>query len=149
MVALAGFAGKRVTPVRRLGTAACESELLRCDPRKTSACDRRLTVGDAAVIDGHGMGDKDSKTCAFELAGEELEQKSVHEHAARERDGVDALARADLAGDACRGARDGDMEVECEPVGGRSGFNSSKSASKSAFWSSTSGPSNHDGPDAE
>ena len=124
MVALAGFAGKRVTPVRRLGTAVCESELLRCDLRKTSACDRRLTVGDAAVIDGYGMGDKDSKTCAFELAGEELEQKSVHEHAARERDGVDALARADLAGDACRGARDGDMEVECEPVGGHTGSGS-------------------------
>lgn len=28
MVALAGFAGKRVTPVRRLGAAACEGELL-------------------------------------------------------------------------------------------------------------------------
>ena len=83
MVALAGFAGKRVTPVRRLGAAACEGELLRCNLRKTSACDRRLTVGDAAVVDGHGMGDKDSKACAFELAGEELKQESVHEHAAR------------------------------------------------------------------
>ena len=28
MVALAGFAGKRVTPVRRLGAAAYEGELL-------------------------------------------------------------------------------------------------------------------------
>ena len=72
MVALAGFAGKRVTPVRRLGTAACESELLRCDLRKTSARNRCLTVGDAAVIDGYGVGDKDSKACAFELAGEKL-----------------------------------------------------------------------------
>ena len=83
MVALAGFAGKRVTPVRRLGTAACESELLRCNLRKTSACDRRLTVGDAAVVDGYGVGNQDSETHAFELAGEELKQESVHEHAAR------------------------------------------------------------------
>lgn len=73
MVALAGFAGKRVTPVRRLGAAACEEELLWCNLRKTSACDRRLTVGDAAVIDGYGVGDQDSKARAFELAGEELE----------------------------------------------------------------------------
>ena len=133
MVALAGFAGKRVTPVRRLGTAACEGELLRCNLRKTSACDRRLTVGDAAVIDGYGVGDQDSKARVFELAGEELEQKSVHEHAARERDGADALARADIAGDACRGARDGDMEVECEPVDGRFGFNSLQKCLKECF----------------
>ena len=79
------------------------------------------------------MGDKDSKACAFELAGEELEQKSVHEHAAREGDGVDALARADLAGDVCRGARDGDMEVERELVGGRSGFNSLQKCLKECF----------------
>ena len=111
MVALAGFAGKRVTPVRRLGTAACEGELLRCNLRKTSACDRRLTVGDAAVIDGYGMRDKDSKACAFELAGEELKQKSVHERAARELEGVDALVRADIAGDERRGESDGDMEL--------------------------------------
>ena len=133
MVALAGFAGKRVTPVRRLGTAACEGELLRCDLRKTSACDRRLTVGDAAVIDGYGVGDQDNKARTFELAGEELKQKSVHEHAARERDGVDALAYADIAGDVCRGARDGDMEVEREPVGGRSGFNSLQKCLKECF----------------
>lgn len=73
MVALVGFAGKRVTPVRRLGAAACEGELLRCDLCKTSARDRRLTVGDATVIDGYGVGDKDSKACAFEFAGEEPE----------------------------------------------------------------------------
>jgi len=120
MVALAGAAGKRATPVRRR-LAGWPNSLLRCNLRKTSACDCRLTVGDAAVIDGYGVGDKDSKACAFELAGEELKQKSVHEDAARERDGVDALVHADIAGDARRGARDGDMEIECEPVGGRSG----------------------------
>lgn len=149
MVALAGFAGKRVTPVRRLGTAACEGELLRCNLRKTSACDRRLTVGDAAVIDGYGVGDQDSKARVFELAGEELEQKSVHEHAARERDGANALARADFGGDARRGARDGDMEVECEPVGGRSGFNSLQKCLKECFLVQNIRPSNHDGPDVE
>ena len=79
------------------------------------------------------MGDEDSKACAFELAGEELKQKSVHEHAARERDGVDALVHADIAGDARRGARDGNMEVECEPVGGRSGFSSSQKCLKECF----------------
>ena len=133
MVALAGFAGKRVTPVRRLGTAACEGELLRCNLRKTSACDRRLTVGDTAVIDGHGAGDKYGKACAFELAGEELKQKSVHEHAAREGDGVDALSGAYFAGDVRRGARDGDMEVECEPVSGRFGFISLQKCLKECF----------------
>ena len=97
------------------------------------ARDRRLTVGDAAVVDGYGVGNQDSETHAFELAGEELEQKSVHEHATRERDGADALVRADIAGDARRGARDGDMEVECEPVGGRSGFNSSQKCLKECF----------------
>ena len=136
MVALAGAAGKRATPVRRR-LAGWPNSLLRCNLRKTSACDCRLTVGDAAVVNGHGLGNQDSETHAFELAGEKLKQKSVHEHAARERDGVDALVHADIAGDARRGARDGDMEVECEPVGGRSGFNPPKSASKSAFWSRT------------
>ena len=121
MVTLAGVTSKRVTPVRRLGTVACEGELLRCDLRKTSACDRRLTVGDAAVIDGYGVGDKDSKACAFELAGEELEQKSVHEHAAREHDGVEAFTGADLVCDAGRCVCDGDVEVEREPAGGHAG----------------------------
>ena len=88
------------------------NSLLRCDLCEAGACDCRLTVGDAAVVNGHGLGDEDSKACAFELAGEELKQKSVHEHAARERDGIDALVHADIAGDARRGARDGDMEVE-------------------------------------
>ena len=125
MVALAGAAGKRATPVRRR-LAGWPNSLLRCNLRKTSACDCRLTVGDAAVVNGHGLGNQDSETHAFELAGEELEQKSVHEHAARERDGIDAFARADFACDSCRRARDGDMEVEREPVGGRSGFNSSQ-----------------------
>lgn len=32
-----------------------------------------------------------------------------------------------------RGARDGDMEVECEPVGGRSGFNSLQKCLKECF----------------
>ena len=82
MVALAGFAGKRVTPVRRLGAAACEGELLRRNLRKTSARDRCLTVGDAAVVDGHSMGDQDGKTGVFEFVGKELKQKSVHEHTA-------------------------------------------------------------------
>ena len=120
MVALAGAAGKRATPVRRR-LAGWPNSLLRCNLRKTSACDCRLTVGDAAVIDGYGAGDKDSKACVFKLAGEELEQKSVHEHAARERDGIDAFARADFACDSCRRARDGDMEVEREPVGRSAG----------------------------
>ena len=79
------------------------------------------------------MGDQDTKARAFELAGEELKQKSVHEHAAREHDGVDALARADIAGDVCRGARDGDMEVERESVGGRSGFNFLQKCLKECF----------------
>ena len=48
-------------------------------------------------------------------------------------DGIDALVHADIAGDARRGARDGDMEVECEPVGGRSGFNSSQKCLKECF----------------
>ena len=66
MVALAGFAGKRVTPVRRLSAAVCKSEigLLRCDLRDVGARDCRLTVGDAAVVDGHGVGNQYSKTPA-------------------------------------------------------------------------------------
>lgn len=148
MVALAGFAGKRVTPVRRR-LAGWPNSLLWRDLCEASACDCCLTVGDAAVIDGYGVGDKDSKACAFELAGEKLKQNSVHEHAARERDGVDALVHADIAGDARRGARDGDMEVECEPVGGRSGFNSSQKCFKECFLVQNIGPSSHDGPDAK
>ena len=89
--------------------------------RKTSARDRCLTVGDAAVVDGYGVGNQDSETHAFELAGEELEQKSVHEHATRERDGIDAFARTDFACDSCRRARDGDVEPEREPAGGHAG----------------------------
>ena len=120
MVALAGAAGKRATPVRRR-LAGWPNSLLWRDLCEASACDCCLTVGDAAVIDGYGVGDKDSKACAFELAGEKLKQKSVHEHAARERDGIDAFARADFACDSCRRARNGDMEAECELVGGHAG----------------------------
>ena len=114
------------------------------DERLRPPPDRRR----CSVIDGYGVGDKDSKACAFELAGEELKQKLVHEHAARERDGIDVFAHADFACDTCRRARDGDMEVECEPVGGRSGFNSSKCL-KECFLVQNIGPSSHDGPDAK
>ena len=100
------------------------NSLLRYDLREPSASDRRLAVGDAAVIDGHGVGNQDGKTGVFELACEELKQKSVHEHAARERDGVDAFAGADFACDVGRCTRDGDMEVERELVGRRAGLNS-------------------------
>ena len=119
MVALAGAAGKRATPVRRR-LAGWPNSLLRCDLCEASACDCRLTVGDAAVVNGHGLGNQDRKACVFKLAGEELKQKSVHEHAARERDGIDALVHADIAGDARAPA-------SIPP----------KSASKSAFWSRT------------
>ena len=120
MVALAGAAGKRATPVRRR-LVGWPNSLLRCDLCEAGACDCRLTVGDAAVVDGYGVRNQDSETHAFELAGEELEQKSVHEHATRERDGIDAFARTDFACDSCRRARDGDMEVEREPAGGYAG----------------------------
>ena len=85
-------------------------------------------VGDAAVVDGHGVGDHDSETHAFELAAEELEKKSVHEHAAREHDGVEAFTGADLVCDAGRCACDGDMEVEREPAAGTPAPIPSKSA---------------------
>ena len=118
MVALAGVTSKRVTPVRRR-RAGWQNSLSRCCLREASTSDGGLTVGDAAVVDGHGVGDQDGKTGVFEFVGEEPKQKPVHEHTARERDGADALAGADFAGDACRGARDGDVEPEGEPVGRR------------------------------
>ena len=125
MVALAEVTSKRVTPVRRR-RAGWQNGLSRCCLRKASASDGGLTVGDAAVVDGHGVGDQDGKTGVFEFVGKELKQKSVHEHAARERDGIDAFARADFACDSCRRARDGDMEIEREPVGGFSGLDSAQ-----------------------
>ena len=51
MVALAGFAGKRVTPVRRR-LAGWPNSLLWRDLCEASACDCCLTVGDAAVDGG-------------------------------------------------------------------------------------------------
>lgn len=123
MVALAGFAGKRVTPVRRW-RAGRRDRLVRCCLREASASDGGLAVGDAAVVDGHGMGNQDGKTGVFEFAREELKQKSVHEHAARERDGVEAFTGADLARDTGGSVRNGDVEVEREPIGRRAGLNS-------------------------
>ena len=96
-----------------------EKRLSRCCLREESASDGGLTVGDAAVVDGHGVGNQDSETHAFELTGEELEQKSVHEHAARERDGVEAFTGADLACDVGRSVRNGDVKPEGELVGRR------------------------------
>lgn len=118
MVALAGVTSKRVTPVRRR-RAGWQNSLSRCCLREASASDGGLTVGYAAVVDGHGVGDQDGKTGVFEFVGKELKQKPVHEHTARERDGIEAFARADFACDSCRRAHDGDMEVEREPVGRR------------------------------
>ena len=76
------------------------------------------------------MGDQDGKTGVFEVVGKELKQKSVHEHAARERDGIDAFARADFACDSCLRARDSDVESEREPVGGFSGLDSAQKCLK-------------------
>ncbi len=50
------------------------NSLLRCDLCEASACDCRLTVGDAAVVNGHGVGNQDGKTGVFELAREEPKQ---------------------------------------------------------------------------
>ena len=109
------------------------SSLPRCDLREASAGDRRLAVGDAAVVDGHGVGNQDGKTGVFELAREEPKQKSVHEHAARERDDVDAFASADFACDTCRCACNGDMEVERELVGRHTGLDSTQKRLKKRF----------------
>lgn len=129
MVALAGVTSKRVTPVRRR-RAGWQNSLSQRRLREASARDGGLTVGDAAVVDGYSVGDQNGKTDVFEFVGKELKQKSVHEHAARERDGIDALARADFACDSCRRARDGDMEPEREPVGGFSGLDSAQKCLK-------------------
>lgn len=118
MVALAEVTSKRVTPVRRR-RAGWQNGLSRCCLRKASASDGGLTVGDAAVVDGHGVGGQDGKTGVFEFVGKELKQKSVHEHAARERDSIETLAITNLARDVGRRACDGDVEVEREPVGRR------------------------------
>lgn len=118
MVALAGVASKRVTPVRRR-RADWQNSLSRRRLRKTSARDGGLTVGDAAVVDGHGVGDKDGKTGVFEFVGKELKQKPVHEHTARERDGIDVFAITNLVRDVGRGVRNGDVKSEREPVGRR------------------------------
>ena len=123
MVALAGVTSKCVTPVRRW-RAGRRDRLVRCCLREASTSDGGLAVGDAAVVDGYGMGNQDSKTGVFEFAREELKQKSVHEHAARERDGVEAFTGADLARDTGGSVRNGDVEVEREPVGRRAGLNS-------------------------
>lgn len=118
MVALAGVTGKRVTPVRRR-RADWQNSLSRHRLREASASDGGLTVGDAAVVDGHGLGNQDRKVCVFKLAGEELKQKPVHEHTARERDGIEAFARTDFACDVGRSVRNGDVKPEGEPVGRR------------------------------
>ena len=110
-----------------------EIGIQRCDLREVGARDRRLAVGDAAVVDGHGVGNQDSETPAFKLACEELEQKSVHEHTARERDGVEAFTSADLACDAGRHTCDGDVEVEREPAGGHAGPGSLQKRLKKRF----------------
>ena len=129
MVALEGGRGQTRYACETVGrdalsVATREGGLLRCESREASTGDGRLAVGNAAVVDGHGMGNQDSKTGVFEFAREELKQKSVHEHAARERDGVDAFSSADFACDLGRCARNDDMEVERELVGRRAGLNS-------------------------
>lgn len=117
MVALAGVTSKRVTPVRRR-RAGWQNSLSQRRLREASASDGGLTVGDAAVVGGYSVGDQDGKTGVFEFVGKELKQKPVHEHTARERDGVEVFTDADLACDAGRRACDGDMEVERELAGG-------------------------------
>ena len=109
MVALAGVTSKRVTPVRRR-RAGWQNSLSRRRLREASASDGGLTVGDTAVVDGHSVGDQDGKTGVFELVGKELEQKLVHEHTARERDGIEAFAITDLARDVGRSVRNGDVK---------------------------------------
>ena len=63
------------------------------------------------------MGDQDGKTGVFEFVGKELKQKPVHEHTARERDGIEAFAITDLARDVGRSVRNVDVKPEGEPVG--------------------------------
>ena len=70
------------------------------------------------------MGDQDGKTGVFEFVGKELKQKPVHEHTARERDGIEVFAIADLARDVGRSVRNGDVKLEGEPVGRRACLNS-------------------------
>lgn len=118
MVALAGVTSKRVTPVRRR-RAGWQNSLSQRRLREASASDGGLTVGDAAVVGGYSVGDQDGKTGVFEFVGKELKQKPVHEHTARERDGIDAFARADFACDVGRSVRNGDVKPEGEPVGRR------------------------------
>ena len=129
MVALEGGRGQTRYACETVGrdalsAATREGGLLRCESREASAGDGRLAVGNAAVVNGHGMRNQDGKACAFELAGEKLKQKSVHEHAARERDGVEAFTGADLSRDTGGSVRNGDVEVEREPIGRRAGLNS-------------------------
>ena len=117
MVALAGVTSKRVTPVRRR-RAGWQNSLSQRRLREASASDGGLAVGDAAVVDGYSVRDQNGKTGVFKFVGKKLKQKPVHEHTARERDGIEAFARTDFACDVGRSVRNGDVKPEGEPVGG-------------------------------
>lgn len=86
-------------------------------------------------LTGTVWGTKTARSASLKFEGKELKQKRVHEHTARERDGFEAFARADLARDVGRSVRNGDVKPEGEPVDRRAASIPFRRASMSGWGS--------------